>query len=141
MLTLKAFQDRLADFEARGAQIVAISPQSPSQCQEIVKKSGVTFPVLSDESNRVAKKFQLLYHMDTPLPGNAYPWPLPMATTYVIDSDASVAYSHVNADPSKRAEPTDVLKTLPSKTQTKKKRGSFFFFGRTRSCSKVQPAI
>jgi peroxiredoxin len=122
MLALKSMQQHLEQFESKGARLVAISPQTEEHAKVAAAKSGSTFPLLSDGGNQLAKKFRLIYMMDTELPGSKEdPWPLPMTTTYVIDKDGIVTYAFVNCDHTKRAEPSDVLDALP--VYNKKKRG------------------
>ena len=118
MLTLIVMQKHLQAIQEKGASLVAICPQSHEKAAMTAMKSGATFPLLSDEGNKVVKQFRLFHQLDCALPGNEDPWPLPMASTYIVDTDGKVAYSSVNCDPTKRAEPSDVLNAIP-KTKTK----------------------
>lgn len=111
MLTLKSMQDHVSSFEQKDAQIVAICPQSNTQAA--AEKSGAHFSLLADPGNKVAKKFRLVYMMDTELPGSSSPWPLPMAATYILDTDGIVTYASVSCNPLLRAEPLDILGVIP----------------------------
>jgi peroxiredoxin len=64
MIELRALQRFLHRFQARGAMVVAISPDAPTNAERSMKKSGAKFPLLSDKENSVARKFRLLYQMD-----------------------------------------------------------------------------
>jgi peroxiredoxin len=116
MIELRDLQRMLHRFQSRGAFVVGISPDSPSNAQRSAAKSGAKFPLLSDKNNSVARKFRLLYQMDAVLPGTfSDPWPLPLVATYVIDRDGKVLHLFVNCDHSKRAEPSALLDALPGR--------------------------
>ena len=83
------------------------------------------FPVLSDAGNQVARKFGLVYRLSpemqamyesimTKLPGynGDQSWELPLAATYVVQSDGKISYARVDADWRKRPEPEEILRVL-----------------------------
>jgi peroxiredoxin len=146
MLQLEAMQRYLSKLEAKGASVVAIAaasntttPQSSSGAASYY--TGAKFPLMQDgstsdssKSKSVAKQFGLLYKLPTGhLFGRADDHhhgeiELPMAATYVIDGQSgTILYAFVNADPTQRAEPSDILKAIPTKFQRQApaKRGPF----------------
>ena len=56
-LELRAMQQELANAEAANVTLVAISPNTPDISSDFAKEIEVTFPVLSDVDNVVAKQF------------------------------------------------------------------------------------
>jgi len=60
-LQLKLLQDALPQISAAGANLVAISPMSPDSSQGAIKENELTFEVLSDLGNKVAKKFTTVF--------------------------------------------------------------------------------
>ncbi len=50
-------QDRI---EAGGATFVAISPQTPEKSQELIAARKLSFPILRDEGNALARRFNPL---------------------------------------------------------------------------------
>ena len=66
-LELRAMQRELAGAEAAGVTLVAISPNTPDESLALIDKSELTFPVLSDAENAVAKQFNLVYDMEQSL--------------------------------------------------------------------------
>ncbi len=122
-LHLRGFQKSLADFEAAGAQVIAISPQLPDQSLTTKEKDELAFPVLSDVGLHTAQAFGVAYelpralldlHRDFEVPledfnGAEGSTRLPMPATFVIRSDRTVAYAHVDTDFMQRAEPLEVL--------------------------------
>ena len=70
-IQLRAYQENLDQFQALGANLVAISPEKPDNSLETAEKNELEFTVLSDVGNEVADKFGLRYeifkqHRDAP---------------------------------------------------------------------------
>ena len=136
-ITLAAMQSFLSKFEAKGASVVAVSPQTPEAVAKMATACRITFPLLLDRDNEVAKAFRIAYDMDpaiadtpfgTPMssPTSHDPSILPLTATYVIDTDGTVLYAFVGCDLTRRAEPARVLAAVPSKKiAPKRKRGPF----------------
>ena len=114
-LELKALQERLTDIAAKGATLVAISPQTPDQSLTTQQKHELKFPVLSDAGNKVAKKFGLVYTLDASLQPiyqafgidlNAHngdsSFELPVPATYLVAKDGTVLESYLDIDYRKR---------------------------------------
>ena len=126
-MTLKALQKYLPKFEAKGAKLVAISPQIPEYTTTTMKKNELKgFPILSDVGCKVGTDYGIdfvldeelrpLYAMggiDIPVHNGDSTFRLPVPATYVIDIDGTVLFSHVDTDYTKRAEPEDILEAIP----------------------------
>lgn len=110
-LEFKALQERLADITAKGATLVAISPQTPDQSLTTQQKYELKFPVLSDSGNKVARKFGLVYTLDEGLRpiyqafgidltahNGDSSFELPVPATYLVDKNGTVLDSYVNVD-------------------------------------------
>lgn len=121
-LELRALQRAMGDIEASGATLVAMSPNTPDTSLTTVEKHGLTFPVLSDHDNLVAKQFNLVYEMtpenienyrekgrDIPAMNGTDKWELPIPATYVIDGDRVIRYAFVETNHRLRAEPAEVV--------------------------------
>ncbi len=124
-LELKALQERLPEIEALGAQLVAVSPQQPDASAATVERSALTFEVLSDAGNAVARQYGLEFELPRELRPIYSNWgvdleasngddsyTLPMAATYVIDTDGTILEAFVDADYTKRMEPENVIAAL-----------------------------
>ncbi len=120
-LTLRAYADALPQLTEAGAQLVAISPETPDRSLTTAQKGELPFTVLSDADNAVARAFGLLFEVpedvwrryEDKLQVGAYyahdrP-ELPLAATYVIAPDGTVAWAFLDPDYRRRAEPTEVL--------------------------------
>jgi len=124
-LELRALQEALPQFQALGAQLVAISPNTPDHSLSSIEKHALTFAVLTDAHNALARQYGLLFTMseavrpiyqqigfDIPAHNGDDTWELPFPATYVVDQSGMVVYSFVNADYTKRAEPATIVAVL-----------------------------
>jgi peroxiredoxin len=121
-LELRAWQQQLSALQHLGAQLVAVSPQTPDNSLSTAEKNELAFPVLSDSALQAATAFGVGFEMPQELinlyssVGNDLPvlngngrWVLPLPATYVIDQNGRITYAHIEADYRERAEPGDVL--------------------------------
>ncbi|MEI5906774.1 peroxiredoxin-like family protein [Bacillus spongiae] len=126
-LELRAYQQALPEFEALGAQLIAISPQTPDHSLSMKEKHEIAFPVLSDAGAKVINEYDLLFRLPDYLievykgfginleeSNNSDTWTLPVPGTFVIGSDSKIKMASVNPDYTKRMEPTEVIDTLKS---------------------------
>ena len=120
-MTLRAYQAVLPQIKAFGATLVAVSPQSPDFSQAMITKADLTFPVLSDVGNHVARQYRLVFTLpETLRPYTAKlpqyngddSWELPVPGTFVIGQDGVIHTAFVHADYTKRMEPEAILSAL-----------------------------
>lgn len=125
MAELTAWRDAYSTVRARGALLVAISPQTVHQNDLLMQQHPLPFPVLSDEGSAVAARFGLAYpipdyhqkHLrrilvNLPFVNGDLSWRLPLPATYLIRADGIVAFAEAHADFRVRPEPDDVLAAL-----------------------------
>jgi len=126
-LTLRAYQTIQPQIQELGATMVAVSPQTPDNSLTTVEKKGLTFPVLSDQGNAVARQYGLVFAYSEELRplltsfGSALPafngddtWEVPAAGVFVIAPDRTIALASVNPDWTRRPEPAAILESLRS---------------------------
>ncbi|MFJ3338658.1 peroxiredoxin-like family protein [Streptomyces sp. NPDC086766] len=124
-ITLRALQRRHADIAARGARMVAVSPQIPDESLTLTEKHSLAFEVLSDIGSGTAKQYGLAFDLPDELAAvydklgfdlqrvnGGRPRTLPMPAAYVIDQAGIIRWSFVSADYTTRAEPADILAAL-----------------------------
>ena len=63
-IELRSLQRMLPDIQALGASLIAISPEVPDRTALAVKDNALTFPVLVDKGNVVARQFRLTHQID-----------------------------------------------------------------------------
>jgi peroxiredoxin len=108
-----------------GSELIAISPQTVRQGFFMQDQHGIHFPLLSDAKNEVARQFGLVYRVPEPqqkiysttfvnLPfiNGDDSWELPVPATYILGSEHEVLYASVDADYTRRPEPTEILSSL-----------------------------
>jgi len=124
---LQALEEIAPDLRALGASLVAISPQTAPNRRKYEREKALSFPILSDHGNAVAAEFGLRFRLpdelitvykgfgnDLAIGNGEDSWTLPMPARYVIGTDGVIAYAEVNADYTKRPEPSDLLPVLKS---------------------------
>jgi peroxiredoxin len=122
---LNNFQQHLADFKAKGATLVAITPEKPDLTTVTAESKKIEFPILTDENNKFAKKIGLVFGLGPELKavyekfgidleksqGNKE-WNLPMPATYVVSKQGKIVYAFVDVDYTQRASAEDVMAAL-----------------------------
>jgi peroxiredoxin len=124
-LELQALQAALPEIAARGASLVAISPQTAPNSRKSQRENKLDFQILSDVKSEVAAAFGIRFALPDELIGlyktfkNDLPtfnadssWVLPMPARYVIGTDGVIAYAEVNPDYTHRPDPSELLPVL-----------------------------
>jgi len=124
-LELRAWEPYQGDLKTLSATFVAISPEIAQKAEETVKSKQLSFPVLNDEGLRVCEQFGLVFKLnpeaialhqgfgvDLPAINGGPEWKLPVPATFVISRDGIIRWAFVDADYTKRAEPSEVLDIL-----------------------------
>ncbi|MCX4426457.1 peroxiredoxin-like family protein [Streptomyces mirabilis] len=124
-IALRSLQQHHDAITARGARLVAVSPQIPDESLSLAEKHELAFDVLSDLGSDTAKQYGLAFDLpgdlaavydslgidlDRSNAGHARTLPLP--ATYVIDGQGTIRWAFVNTDYTTRAEPADILAAL-----------------------------
>jgi peroxiredoxin len=126
-LQLAAFQSALADIRAAGAELVAVSPQTPNQSLTFAEQKALEFPVLSDAGNAVARSYGLVFTQSDAATATSRRLgveladfngddsnTLPAASTFVIGEDGVIRFASVCGDYRWRVGPDEVLAVLRS---------------------------
>ncbi|HQZ28549.1 MAG: AhpC/TSA family protein [Verrucomicrobiales bacterium] len=125
-LQLAAYQAVLPEIEKLGATLIAVSPELPDRALSTTEKNELKFQVLSDQDQKVAEKYNLIFKLTPEVAGyykaafdlntfngeSAAADELPLAATYVINTDGKITYSFLDANYKKRAEPEAILQAL-----------------------------
>jgi peroxiredoxin len=126
-IQLRAYQTVLPEITALGARLVAISPQLPDGSLSMSKTNELTFDVLSDVGNEVARRFGLVYSLPEELRAalrsnnKALPdingdssWELPVPATYVIGKDGRIVLAFIDVDYRNRLGSEQIVVALQS---------------------------
>jgi peroxiredoxin len=108
-----------------GASLVAISPEMPDNSLSTAGKNSLTFEVLSDLGNRVAREFGIVFQLPVDLrpiyagfgidlikANDDDTFELPIPATYVIGTDRKIRKAFVNVDYTKRLDPEEIIAVL-----------------------------
>jgi len=122
---LHALKKSLPQFKKYGAQLIAVTPQTPDKSAEQIKKDKFPFEVLSDLNSQVMKDYRLYFELPDDLiavykkhkldieafngKGRAV---LPVPGTFVINQQGIVVAKQAETDYKKRMEPADIIKAL-----------------------------
>jgi peroxiredoxin len=122
---LQAYQESLPEIQALGASLVAVSPQTPDSSLSTAEKDELKFEVLSDVGNQVARRYGLVFRVadavqaamkglgiDLAQHNGDESWELPVPGTFVIAKDGSIRLAYVDADYTRRLEPSEILAAL-----------------------------
>lgn len=124
-LEMQALQNALPEIERAGARLIAIAPELPEHAGQIREKGNLTFPLLHDWQNGVAREYGLVFSLPESIrpiyenfgidlaasQGNDR-FELPMPATYIIGRDGVVAHAFVDVDYTKRMEPSEIVGIL-----------------------------
>ena len=126
-LEMRALQEALPKIQKLGATLIAISPEKPDHAMVAIEKNKLTFPVLSDFGNKVARQFGIVFQVgqeviefsknvfknDLALRNGEDSYELPVPATYVVDQSGLIRFAHVSVDyMTGRAEPEAVVAAL-----------------------------
>jgi peroxiredoxin len=125
-LELHTWQGLLHQVTAAGAQLIAVSPQRPTNALSLTEKHELAFQVLSDVEQTAIRAYRLRYELPAALKdvyANAFGvdlsvqnadggWTLTVPATFVVDQQRRIRFAFANTDWRVRAEPADVLAAL-----------------------------
>jgi peroxiredoxin len=122
---LRAYQQALPELASHGATLVAISPQTPDYTSLTASEKELTFPVLSDVGNHVARQYGLAYGVGTEVADALFSvgidlaahngtadHELPLTATFVIDTDGAIIWAEVIANFKDRPDPAAIVAAL-----------------------------
>jgi len=104
---LRSFQQRLPDFEARGIRVVGISVDPPDVNQRHLQKLGYTFPLLSDPSAKIIRRYDVLHPGAGPKSAD-----IARPAEFLLDSNGIVRWVNLTENIAVRARPEQVLEAL-----------------------------
>jgi peroxiredoxin len=119
---LSAWQGRMDDVDAAGAEFVAITPEKVEFIAKTKEKHELGYTVVSDASGDAQRAFNLQFTLDdeTIKKYKGYgidlgkqnadgTWTLPAPATMVIDTEGVIRWIEADWDYKERADPDDVL--------------------------------
>jgi len=124
-LELNAYQRAMPQLEALGGFVVAISPQTQDHCLSLAEAKALTFPVLSDLGNRVARQFGIVFtinerargahkkvNKELPKFNGDDSWEVPIPGTFLVDQSGTIRLSYVDPDFMQRLDPLIIIERI-----------------------------
>ena len=124
-MDLQALEAASGAIRALGASLVVITPQIEPASRKRELQNALSFPILRDHGNALAHQFGLRYRISDDLiatynkigvdliAGNGEDsFTLPMPARYVIGRDGIISYAEVNADYTRRPDPSEWMPVL-----------------------------
>jgi len=122
---LRRLQDSLQLIAAKGAQLIAITPEGKEGVDSTISKTGATFPIISDEGMKISANYGVSFKVDDRTVGryrnagidllklnNQKEASLPVPAVYVINEDGAVTFRYFNEDYRKRVSVKEILGAL-----------------------------
>lgn len=125
-LHLRAFQERLKDFNALEATLLAVSVDKVEYAAKTVKDDSLGFEVISDPEAEILEKYNVVFRVSDDLAEKylseykidleAYSGRkdhiIAVPATYVIDKTGRIVFAYANEDYKVRTEPQEILNFL-----------------------------
>lgn len=122
-LELRAYQQHLAEIEAAGATLIAITPENPDASLNTKEKNEINFQILTDKNALYEKQLGLVFTLDESIRpiyqefgiqldqhnSEEAIFDLPIPATLVINAEGTITAVFADVDYTKRAEPSEVI--------------------------------
>jgi peroxiredoxin len=122
---LAKLQDSLQAITAKGASIVAVTPEKPERIQLTLEKTKSTYPIIHDEELKIMKAYDVAFELtestitryrnsglnveeNNGKNGNF----LPVPAVFVIDKESTIVYRFFEPDYKKQAPVKEIMAAL-----------------------------
>ena len=122
---LSKISESLDSINAKGATVIAITPETGENIKKTVEKTKATFGIVEDKGLAIMKSYKVSfavdeetitkykkYGIDFEKANGANGANLPVPATYIIGKDGKIKYAFFNPDYSKRASVKDIIANL-----------------------------
>jgi peroxiredoxin len=123
--TLDALEVALPEIEHAGGTLLAVTPDTGGRSLETKRARGLHYEIAVDVDHATALRFGVAFRLPEPyrtgLAANGIDlparhghdgWMVPAPATFLIDPSGVVRWRHVPSDPTRRAEPADIVAAL-----------------------------
>ncbi len=122
---LKHLQDSLPQLMAKGAQVVAVTPETPANVQKTIEKTSAGFTIIADSALQVMKSYDVAftvddktvekyksYGIDFDAANGRNGKVLPVPAVYIISREGVITYRYFDTDYRKRPSVKELLEHL-----------------------------
>ncbi len=121
---LAELEAKLSSITDNGATVIAVTTESNEFANKTIEKNNLTFSVISDTDNKIARDYKVLYEATLGYQKRVASYTkstlqkfndskdayLPIPATYIIDQNGNVSYMHYSMDYSNRASIEEIAK-------------------------------
>lgn len=122
---LKLLEDSMTLISAKGANIIAVSPEKIENISKTIEKTKATYNVVTDENSKIMNAYKVAFELDEKTTekykgygvnlmerngsnGNN----LPVPAVYIINKKGKITYRYFDANYKNRASVQEILKNL-----------------------------
>ncbi len=122
---LSALQDSLSMITAKGAQLIAVSPEKSENIMKTVEKTKATYSVVSDEKLKIMSAYKVAfeldeattkaykgYGVDLTVANGANGNSLPVPSVFVINKEGKIIYRYFDENFQKRPSVKEIVSML-----------------------------
>jgi peroxiredoxin len=122
---LKSLEDSLSSIIAKGATLVAITPEKPENISKTIEKTKAAYPILFDDGLKIMKSYDVAFKVDDKTiekyKGYGIDFSqangdnganLPIPAVYIINKEGKIIYRYFDADYRRRASVAEILAHL-----------------------------
>jgi peroxiredoxin len=123
---LKRLEDSLSFIKAKGARLIAITPEKPENINKTREKTNASYPIVYDKDMKIMKAYDVAYEVDEPTiarykradidiaeaNGQKEKVYLPVPALYLISKEGKILYRFFEPDYKKRPSVKEILEQL-----------------------------
>lgn len=123
---LKKLEDSLQLITAKGARLIAITPEKPEYITKTIEKTKASYPLIYDKDLKIMKAYSVAFEVDertvsryknadidlAAANGQKDKVYLPVPAIYIINKEGTIVYRFFEPDYKKRAAVQEILENL-----------------------------
>jgi len=122
---LKALEDSMSYIVAKGAALIAITPETKNNIEKTVQKTNATYSIIHDEGSRIMNAYKVAFELDkkTQIKYKGYGVDLierngsngnnlPVPAVYIINKEGKITYRYFDENFRNRASISEILSHL-----------------------------
>jgi peroxiredoxin len=123
---LKKLEDSLQLIKAKGARLIAVTPEKPENIEKTLEKTKASYPVLYDENMKIMRAYEVAFEVDertvnryknadidlAAANGHKDKVFLPVPALYIISKEGTIIYRFFEPDYKKRTSVKEILENL-----------------------------
>jgi peroxiredoxin len=122
---LKALEDSLSLILAKGAQVIAVSPENQENIDKTIEKTKASYTIVSDENLKIMNAYKVAFELDAKTTEKYKGWGidllernssngnnLPVPAVYVINKQCKITYRYFDSNYKNRPSVQELLNNL-----------------------------